>query len=42
VEGICGPFGPGEEPAVESMIMNDKSLHYIVNAVLCGTLHIAV
>jgi hypothetical protein len=42
VEALCGPFGPGEEPAVEKMIMDGRNLHYIVNAVLHGQLHVAV
>jgi hypothetical protein len=41
VESVTGILGPGEEPAIQNMIMDGRPLHYIVNAVFSGNLNIA-
>jgi hypothetical protein len=41
VESVTGTLSPGEEPAVEKMIMDGRPLHYIVNAVFSGNLNVA-
>lgn len=41
VESVTGLLGPGEEPAVQNMIMDGRPLSYIVNAVSSGHLNVA-
>ena len=41
VESVTGTLSPGEDPAVEKMIMDGRPLHYIVNAVFSGNLNLA-
>ena len=41
VESVTGTLSPGEDPAVQKMIMDGRPLHYIVNAVFSGNLNVA-
>lgn len=41
VESVTGTLEPGEEPAVQNMIMDGRPLEYIVNVVSTGQLNVA-